>query len=93
VEDEDVDTEIKNDHAENNRSLKKKTQKCSKYEHVMFVSQEYRTSYAKIVIRIEIFNVYPLTVFINNIKIHEVTESEIVTSVTSFWISFCTYHE
>lgn len=35
VEDEDVDTEIRNGHTENNRSLKKKTQKCSKYEHVM----------------------------------------------------------
>jgi hypothetical protein len=56
VEDEDVHTEIKNGHAENNRSLKKKTQKCSKYERVMlFVLHEYQTSCAKIVIRIEIF--------------------------------------
>lgn len=37
VEDEDVDTEIKNGHDENNRSLKKKTQKSSKYEYVMFL--------------------------------------------------------
>jgi len=56
VEDEDVDTEIKNDHTENNRSLKKKTQKCSKYEHViLFVLHEYQTFCAKIVIRIKIF--------------------------------------
>jgi len=56
VEDEDVDTEIKNGHTENNRSLKKKTQKCSKYEHIMlFVLNGYQTSCAKIVIRIEIF--------------------------------------
>ena len=56
MEDEDVDTEIKNDHTENNRSLKKKTQKCSKYEHViLFVLHEYQTFCAKIVIRIKIF--------------------------------------
>ena len=56
VEDEDVDTEIKNGHAENNRSLKKKTQKCSKYQEVIFfVLREYKPSYAKIVTRIEIF--------------------------------------
>lgn len=56
VEDEDVETQIRNGHSENNRTLKKKTQKCSKYEHVMlFVLHKYQTSYAKIVIRIEIF--------------------------------------
>jgi hypothetical protein len=56
VEDEDLDTEIKNGHAENNKSLKKKIQKCSKYEHgVLFVLHEYQISCAKIIIIIEIF--------------------------------------
>jgi len=96
VEDEDVDTQIRNGHAENNRSLKKKKQKCSEYEHVMlFVLHEYQTSYAKIVIRIGIFffQCNPLAVSINNITIHEATESKIVTSVSSFYISFSTSHE
>jgi hypothetical protein len=35
VEDEDVETEIKNGHAENNQPVQKKTQKCSKYAYVM----------------------------------------------------------
>jgi hypothetical protein len=59
VEDEDGDTDIKNGHAENIKSLKKKTQKCSKYEHVvLFVVHEYQISCAKIVGKTD-FLVYP----------------------------------
>jgi hypothetical protein len=35
VEDEDVERESKNGHAENNQVVQKKTQKCSKYAYAM----------------------------------------------------------